>query len=63
MNALHATVLSTQCMRYAEVIEVFKEELKRDEKLSNQERDDIIPTLSHVVLTLKKLSNEIHNDH
>lgn len=61
MNALHATVLSTQCKRYAEVIEAFKEELELDEKLTDQERDDIVPTLAHVVLILNQISDEIHN--
>ena len=61
MNALHATVLSTQCKRYAEVIESFTEEVEHDEKLTNQERDYISVVLGHCSQLLNKLSDEIHN--
>lgn len=63
MNTLHATVLSSQCKRYAEVIDVFREEVESDEKLTFRERIYITNVLEDVCNNLKKLSDEIHNDH
>ena len=63
MNALHATVLATQCKRYAEVIDAFKEEVVNDMKMTDQERQYITLVLESVCSNLKKLSDEIHNDH
>lgn len=62
MNALHAAVLSSQCKRYAEVIEAFKEEVVNDMKMTDQERCHITTVLESVCSNLKKLGNEIHND-
>lgn len=63
MNALHAAVLSSQCKRYAEVIEAFKEEVVSDMKMTDQERRYITTVLESVCGNLKRLSDEIHNDH
>lgn len=63
MNALHAAVLSSQCKRYAEVIGTFGEEVENDEKLTDHERCYITTVLDHVCETLKRLGDEIHNDH
>lgn len=63
MNSLHAAVLSAQCKRYAEVIDTFREEVESDEKLTDRERCYITTVLEHVCDTLKRLSDEIHDDH
>lgn len=63
MNALHAAVLSSQCNRYAEVIDTFREEVESDEKLTDRERCYITTVLEHVCGTLKRLGDEIHNNH
>lgn len=63
MNALHAAVLSSQCKRYAEVIEAFKEEVVSDMKMTDQERCHITTVLESVCGNLKKLGDEIHDDH
>ena len=63
MNALHAAVLSSQCKRYAEVIDAFKDEVVNDMNLTDRERNYITFVLESVCSNLKKLCDEIHNDH
>lgn len=61
MNALHADVLSTQCRRYAELIDKFRKEIAEDSKLSDEERGLIHSKLEWIVVELNNLSNEIHD--
>lgn len=61
MNALHADVLSTQCRRYAELIDKFRKEIAEDSKLSADERVTIHAHLTNVVVELRNLANEIHD--
>ena len=63
MNALHADVLSTQCRRYAELIDKFRKEIADDSKLSVEERTNIHHKLTLVVVDLKELANEIHDSY
>lgn len=63
MNALHADVLSTQCRRFSELIDKFREEISKDEKLSSVERTNIYHKLTLVVVDLKELANEIHDSY
>lgn len=61
MNALHADVLSTQCRRYAELINKFRNEIAQDSKLSDEERLTIQAYLTNVVSDLDTVANEIHD--
>lgn len=61
MNALHADVLSTQCRRYAELIDKFRKEIAEDSKLSGDERVTIHAYLTNVVCDLDQVANEIHD--
>ena len=63
MNALHADVLSTQCRRFSELIDKFRSDISKDEKLSSIERTNIHHKLTLVVVDLKELANEIHDSY
>ena len=61
MNALHADVLATQCRRYSELINKFRNEIAEDSKLSDEERLTIQAYLTNVVSDLDTVANEIHD--
>lgn len=61
MNALHADVLATQCRRFSELIDKFRNEIEEDSKLSQEERITIHAKLTNVVCDLDELAHEIHN--
>lgn len=61
MNALHADVLATQCRRYSELIDKFRQEIAEDSKLSTEERITIHAKLTYIVCDFDELAHEIHD--
>lgn len=63
MNALHQVVISNQLRRYSDCLDVFLKEIENDDRISENERQEISEVVSSASYKLRSLSDALHNDH
>lgn len=63
MNALHQVVISNQLRRYSDCLDVFLKEIESDDRISENERQEISEAVSSASYKLRSLSDALHNDH
>lgn len=63
MNALHQVVISNQLRRYSDCLDVFLKEIENDDRISENERQEISEAVSSASYKLKSLSDALHNNH
>lgn len=63
MNALHQVVISNQLRRYSDCLDVFLNEIENDDRISENERQEISEVVSSASYKLRSLSDALHNDH
>lgn len=62
MNALHQVVISNQLRRYSDCLDVFLKEIENDDRISENERQEISEVVSSASYKLRSLSNALHDD-
>lgn len=62
MNALHQVVISNQLRRYSDCLDVFLKEIENDDRISENERQEISEVVSSASYKLRSLSDALHND-
>lgn len=63
MNALHQVVISNQLRRYSDCLDVFLKEIENDDRISENERQEISEVVSSASYKLRSLSDALHDDH
>lgn len=63
MNALHQVVISNQLRRYSDCLDVFLKEIENDDRISENERQEISDVVSSASYKLRSLSDALHDDH
>lgn len=63
MNALHQVVISNQLRRYSDCLDVFLKEIDNDDRISENERQEISEAVSSASYKLRSLSDALHNDY
>lgn len=62
MNALHQVVISNQLRRYSDCLDVFLREIENDDRISENERQEISEVVSSASYKLRSLSDALHDD-
>lgn len=62
MNALHQVVISNQLRRYSDCLDVFLKEIENDDRISENERQEISEVVSSASYKLRSLSDALHDD-
>lgn len=62
MNKLHATVIRNQLRRYTDQLQVFREMINDDYKMTDDERSALNDALQAACSNLTSAANEIHDD-